>query len=59
MYASTIYTPANDGNLSISQHSIVSKVMLGDKNNINIVHEVFRQVCITYPYTLLCFTPIY
>ncbi|XP_067941820.1 ral GTPase-activating protein subunit alpha-1-like isoform X3 [Watersipora subatra] len=30
-------------NLSVNQHGIVCKVLLGDRDNINIVHEVFRQ----------------
>lgn len=30
--------------MNVSQHDIVYKVLLGDRNNINIVHEIFRQV---------------
>ena len=33
-----------DSTLNISQHDIVYKVLLGDRDNINIVHEIFRQV---------------
>ena len=35
---------AENSNLSMNQHSIVCKVLLGDRDNINIVHEIFRQV---------------
>lgn len=30
--------------MNINQHDIVYKVLLGDRDNINIVHEIFRQV---------------
>lgn len=32
--------------MNLSQHDIVCKVLLSDKENVNIVHEIFRQVCL-------------
>lgn len=35
---------ADVAGMNINQHDIVYKVLLGDRNNVNIVHEIFRQV---------------